>query len=78
MMRLANTGPMVQAAFALGFALVAAPIVRTVTVELDNTVGRAWPFSLAQCSSTVTPGCGHGAEWSAKGQSGAHIRTGRL
>ena len=77
-MRLANAGPAVQAAFALGFALIAAPVVRTVTAELGNTVGRAWPFSLARCSSAATPGCSPGAERSAGGQPGAHVRTGRL
>ncbi len=78
MMRLANAGPVVQAALALGFALIAAPVVRTVTVELDSTVGRAWPFSLARCSSAATPGCSLGAERSAEGRQGAHVRTGRL
>lgn len=78
MMRLANAGPVVQAAFALGFALIAAPVVRTVTVELDSKVGQAWPFSLGRCSSPATPGCGHEAERSAKGRPGAHIRTGGL
>ncbi len=57
MTRLANAGPAAQVALALGLALVAAPVVRTVTAELDNTVGRAWPFSLARCSSPGTPGC---------------------
>ena len=78
MMRLANAGPAVQAALALGFALIAAPVVRTVTAELDSTVGRAWPFSLARCSPAATPGCGQGAERSAEGRPGAHVRTGWL
>lgn len=39
----------VQVAMALLLASVAAPVVRTVTSELSQSVGRTWPFSLEQC-----------------------------
>lgn len=78
MTRLANAGPLVQAALALGLALIAAPVVRTLTSELDNSVGRAWPFSLARCASPATPGCGDAAMQAADGRPAWHIRTGRL
>jgi hypothetical protein len=78
MMRLANAGSVVQAAVALGLALIAAPIVRGLTSELGDTVGQAWPFSLARCTSAAPPGCDHRAERSAERQPGVHIRTGRL
>ncbi len=78
MMRLTNTGSMVQAAFALGLALLAAPMVRTVTSELNGAVGRAWPFSLTRCVSAATPGCHDTSVRSAAGQPAGHIRTGRL
>jgi len=77
-MRLTNAGLLVQVAFALGFALIAAPIVRTVTAELDATVGRAWPFSLARCSSPEAPGCRDAATRSVESRPATHIRTGRL
>lgn len=46
----------VQVAMALVLALVAAPIVRTVTSELSQSVGRTWPFSMEQCVQ-AGPGC---------------------
>ena len=78
MMRLANAGAVAQVALALGLALVAAPMVRTVTAELDNTVGRAWPFSMTRCSSPATPGCQDVAAWSVLRPPSSPIRTGRL
>lgn len=66
-MRLSNTGILVQIAFALLLALIAAPIVRTVTSELNHTMGRVWPFSIARCHSPTTPGCvGHETEFAMK------------
>jgi hypothetical protein len=47
-----------KVAAALIVALVFAPVVRTVTVELNHSVGRAWPFSLGHCHFAATPGCG--------------------
>jgi len=78
MMRLTDTRAVVQVAFALGLALVAAPMVRSVTSELNGTVGRVWPFSLSRCLSLATPGCQDLAMRSATDQYIAHIRTGRL
>ncbi len=78
MMRLANAGMPVQVALALGLALVAAPVVRTVTAELDNTVGRAWPFSLTRCSAAATPGCRDLAASSVLRPPSGPILTGRL
>jgi len=77
-MRLSNAGSVIQVAVALGLALVVAPMVRNVTSELNGTVGRAWPFSLARCVSLATPGCGDMFVQSAPGPSAPHIRTGRL
>lgn len=78
MTRSAHAGTLAQAALALGIALVMAPVVRSVTGELNNTVGRAWPFSLARCVSPATPGCDPGMERPAEGRPGTHVRTGRL
>ncbi len=78
MMRLSNAGAAVQVAVALVLALVAAPIVRSVTSELNGTVGRAGPFSLERCASFATPGCQDGTARSATDQQTAHVRTGRL
>lgn len=47
----------VPLALAVVVSLAAAPIVRTVTVELNNTLGRVWPFSMTRCHSLATPGC---------------------
>lgn len=77
-MRLTSTGAVVQVAAALGLALVAAPMVRSVTSELNGTVGRVWPFSLSRCLSLETPGCQDESMRSAPDQQAAHIRTGRL
>lgn len=78
MMRLSNTGCMVQVAFALGLALIAAPIVRNLTSELNETVGRGWPFSLTRCSSAATPGCRNMTVLSVEGRATVHVRTGHL
>jgi len=78
MKRLAHAGAMVQVAVALGLALVAAPMVRTVTSELNDTVGRAWPFSMARCALPTVPGCRGMAARPAAEQQTAHLGTGRL
>lgn len=68
-----------QVALALATALMTAPIVRAVTSELNGTIGRAWPFSLARCFSPATPGCSRPPVQSAASQPAApHIWTGRL
>ena len=77
MMRLADAGPAVQAAVALGLALIAAPVVRGATVALDDTLGRAWPFSLARCLSPATPGCREEAAGPGGRRVAGHVRTGR-
>lgn len=78
MMRLTSAGSLVQVAFALGLALIAAPIVRNLTSELNETVGRGWPFSLARCSSAATPGCRDVTVLSVVGRATVHVRTGHL
>jgi hypothetical protein len=78
MMRLTNAGALVQVAFALGLALVAAPIVRNLTTELNETLGRDWPFSIGHCASAATPGCGDAAVLATEGRAAVHVRTGHL
>jgi hypothetical protein len=47
----------VRVAAALAIALVFSPMIRTITSELDNSVGRVWPFTLNHCHVRATPGC---------------------
>ena len=75
MPRLTDTEVPVQMALVLSIALVAAPVVRTVTVGLDATLGRAWPFSLARCHAEATPGCLDRWPPSATGRPTQHIRV---
>ena len=46
----------VQVAMALILALVAAPVVRTITSELTQSVGQTWPFSIEHCAQ-ASPAC---------------------
>jgi hypothetical protein len=46
-----------RVAAALILALVLSPVVRTVTSELNHSLGHAWPFSLSHCHVSATPGC---------------------
>ncbi len=78
MLRLTDAGVPVQMALVLAIALVAAPVVRTVTVGLDATLGRVWPFSLARCHAPASPGCFERLLPSATGRPTRHIRTGSL
>ena len=39
----------VQVALALILALGAAPVIRTITSELSQSVGQTWPFSMEHC-----------------------------
>ncbi len=48
---------LLSVAAALAVALVLTPLVRSVTVGLDSTLGQAWPFSLTRCHVRATPGC---------------------
>ena len=38
--------PLAQVVIALVVALIFSPVVSSVTTELSQTMGRAWPFSL--------------------------------
>ena len=78
MLRLTDAGVPAQMALVLALALVAAPVVRTVTVGLDATLGRAWPFSLARCHAPASPGCFDRSLSSATDHPTQHIRTGHL
>ncbi len=78
MLRLTDAGMAVQIALGLTIAMVAAPIVRNVTAELNDTVGRAWPFSMARCHAPASPGCRGPSPPTAMAHSTQHIRTGRL
>ena len=51
---------LVNVAAALAAAMVLAPFARAITVDLDNTLGRAWPFSISRCHVRATPGCAFG------------------
>lgn len=46
-----------QVLLALAIALVLSFPVRSVSIEINHTLGRAWPFSLAHCRTRDTPGC---------------------
>lgn len=50
-------GGLLSVAAAFAVALVLTPVVRSVTIGLDHTLGQAWPFSLAHCHVRATPGC---------------------
>ena len=47
-----------QIALVLAVILGGAVLTRSVTAELNQTVGTVWPFSLAHCHVATTPGCG--------------------
>lgn len=76
--RLANAGSMVQIALALVIALVAAPMVSTVTSAMDDTVGRVWPFSLEHCQWTAISKCSMQAPERITSAFPPHVRTGPL
>ena len=73
-----SAGSAVQVAVALGIALIAAPIIRNLTSDLNGSVGRAWPFSLTRCAAVETPGCVNAVLRSAGSQRAAPARMGRL
>ena len=52
-----------QIALALVAAMGGALLTRSVTAELNQTVGTVWPFSLDHCHVSASPGCGPQA-WS--------------
>ena len=50
-----------------------APAVRAFTAELNQSIGLAWPFSLAHCRAPSTPGCGrHDPRPASIGRAGLH------
>lgn len=53
--------PVWQIGLALLFAIWLSGAVRSTTVELNQTLGVVWPFSLAHCQVEATPGCSHPA-----------------
>ncbi len=44
-------------AFSLAVAMLAAPLIRAATAELNQSLGTQFPFSLAHCHVPATPGC---------------------
>ncbi len=48
---------MLRVAAAFLIALMLSPVVRSLTAELDGTLGQSWPFSLTRCHAPETPGC---------------------
>lgn len=56
-MRLTNAGTAIQIGVALALALALGSSVRTVTAELDDHLGRVWPFALTRCHTPLSPGC---------------------
>lgn len=56
-MESAATEALVSSAAALALALLLSPAVRVVTADLDDTVGRVWPFALTHCHVRTSPGC---------------------
>lgn len=57
MSRDASLEALVRVVAALMLALIVSPVIRTATIELNNSVGRAWPFSLTYCHARASPGC---------------------
>lgn len=78
MLCLADAERPVQMALVCAIALVAAPVVRTVTLGVNATLGRAWPCSLARCRMLATSGCFDRWMPSITGHPTQHIRMGRL
>lgn len=58
-----------QVAVALAVAVAAAPVLRGATAGLNRTLGPVWPFSLAHCLASASPGCGPRAPRLAAGPS---------
>jgi len=42
---------------AFAVALVLAPALRGVSIELNHSLGRLWPFLHSHCHAGDTPGC---------------------
>ncbi len=41
----------------LGIALAGAPMIRGITADMTESLGRTWPFTMEHCRSQQTPGC---------------------
>ncbi|MGI4955245.1 MAG: hypothetical protein ACRYGM_25845 [Janthinobacterium lividum] len=48
---------LLRVAMAFAVALVFAPAVRGVSIELNHSLGRLWPFLHSHCHAGDTPGC---------------------
>jgi len=59
---------------AFAVALVLSPAVRGVSIELNHSLGRFWPFLHSHCHAGSTPGCEPYAA-AAPGHSGRLIAT---
>ncbi len=78
MLRFDELGVLTQIALTVAIALGGASLTRSVTTELNQTVGTVWPFSLAHCYGPATPGCepqerrsaGEWAEWTGSRRGG--------
>lgn len=51
-------GSLALAAFALAVALLFAPVVRSATGDLNQSLGRVGPFASVRCHAPTSPGCG--------------------
>ena len=58
MLHFDELGVLTQIALTVAIALGGALLTRSVTTELNQTVGTVWPFSLDHCYGPASPGCG--------------------
>ena len=58
MLRFDELGVLTQIALTVAIALGGASLTRSVTTELNQTVGTVWPFNLTHCYGPASPGCG--------------------
>jgi hypothetical protein len=57
LIRTSILAPILNIGVAFAIALVVAPVIRSTTIVLNDTVGRLWPFSLIRCDCPTSPGC---------------------
>ena len=57
-----ETTALARIALAVVIVLGGALLTRSVTTELNQTVGTMWPFSLASCYGPASPGCADGEQ----------------
>lgn len=48
---------LLRSAGVLVLALALSPMIRGITADLTNSVGRTWPFAMEHCRTAETPGC---------------------